>query len=104
MVLFTKKFWATILSITFTFFAECLFAGIFLLIYLAIYYATDYEPLNTGAPVFFAKGFLILLPSVYNIKKIITAYKAKDFVATFGFLNITLLYSACIALLGDGGR
>lgn len=86
------------------FFVECVFAGIFLMIYMAIYYATEYEPLNTGTPVFFFKGFLILLPSIYNIKKIITAYKAEDFATVFGFLSITIIYTTLIALLGGGGR
>lgn len=104
MVLFTKNFWTTVLSIVLTFFVECVFAGIFLMIYMAIYYATEYEPLNTGTPVFFFKGFLILLPSIYNIKKIITAYKAEDFATVFGFLSITIIYTTLIALLGGGGR
>ncbi len=104
MVLFKKNFWTTVLSIALTFFAECVFAMLFLMIYLAVYYTTEYEPLNTGTPVLFAKGFLILLPTIYNIKKIIPAYKAKDFVAVFGFVGITIVYSTWIAFMGGGGR
>jgi len=104
MVLFKKNFWTTVLSIAMTFLAECVFAVFFLMIYGAIYLATEYEPLNTGTPVWFAKGFLILLPSIYNAKKLIAAYKAKDFVAAFGFLGITIVYSILIVLLGGGGR
>ena len=104
MIVFKKQFWNTVLSIALTFSVECVFALLFLLIYVSIYYATDYEPLNTGTPVLFVKGFLILLPSIYNIRKVIEAHKARDFFAVFGFLVISIVYCICIVFLGGGGR
>lgn len=104
MVLFNKHFWKTALTITLTFFIECIFAAFCLVIYLVIYTITEYEPLNTGVLVLLIKGFLILLPSIYNFRKIIEAYKNKDFVTVLGFLVITVVYSICIVYLGGGGR
>jgi hypothetical protein len=104
MLILKKGFWTTVLAVLWVFFAECYFAFIFLMIYFAIYSATEYQPLNTGVPVLLVKGFLILAASVYNFKKIIAAYKANDFVAVFAFLGITIVYDICIAFLGGGGR
>ena len=104
MLIFKKSFWTTVANVSSVFFAECLFAIIVLMIHLAIYSATEYEPLNVGVPVLLVKGFLILVASVYNMKKLIAAYKTNDFVAVFGFLCITIVYSTCIAFLGGGGR
>ena len=99
-----KNFWTIVLSIAFVFFTECFLAGLFLFIYMAIYFATEYEPLNSGNPVLFVKRFLILLPSIYNIRKIIAAFKVKDFIVVLGFVCITIVYSILIAFLGGGGR
>ena len=104
MVIFKKKFWATVLSVVLTFFVECVYAIIFLMLYLTIYSITEYEPLNTGTPVLIAKGLLILPPLIYNTKKIIAAYKVRDFVSVFGFIGITISYSIGIIYLGGGGR
>jgi hypothetical protein len=74
------------------------------LVWAAIYNATDYEPLNTGTPVLFLKGFLILLILLYNSKKIITGYRSKDYVAVFGFLIISITLGILIILPSGGGR
>jgi len=104
MILFKKSFWTIVLSVILTFVIECLFAVLFLIIWASIYYTTEYEPLNTGTPVLLAKVFLILVPFVYNVKKIVAAYKAKDFVTVVGFLGITIVYSVLITLPSGGGR
>ncbi len=104
MISFKKTFRTTVLSITLTLFVECFLAFLLIMIWAAIYYVTEYEPLNSGASVWFVKGFLILLPSIYNVKKINAALKVKDFVAVVGFIGITVVYSILIALLGGGGR
>lgn len=88
--------------VTLTFLVECFLTLVFFMIYGAIYYATEYEPLNTGSPVLFVKAFLILLTSIYNVKKMVAGLKAKDFVTAAGFVGITLVYSVLIAFLGTG--
>lgn len=104
MVIFNKNFWSTVLSVVLTLIVECVLTGVFLVIYAAIYYTTGHEPLNSGTPVLFMKGFLILLVSIYNSKKIIASYRAKDVVAAFGYLAITMGYSILIILPSGGGR
>jgi hypothetical protein len=104
MILLKKSFWIVVGTIALTFLVECIFALICFIIYGAVYDVTEYEPLNTGTPVFFFKGFLILLPSICNIKKIIAAYKVRNFVSVVGFLCITIVYGILIALPSGGGR
>lgn len=105
MILFKKTFWTTVLSIALTLLGECVLAILLIMIiWGSIYYPTEYEPLNSGTPVLFVKGFLILLSSIYNIKKTIAAFETMDLIAVFGFITITIAYSGLFAFSGGGGR
>jgi hypothetical protein len=104
MILFDKHTWATALAVLLTLLAECSLAAIFLILYFVIYTMTGYEPLNTGLPVLIGKGILILVPGIYNAKKVIAGYKSNDSLTVSVFVGITIIYSLGILFLGGGGR
>lgn len=103
MILFTKRFWFVVGSTVVLLAAECFFALLMLLLYLALYMGTGYEPLNTFVGSLIFKGVAIIPVLAYNLKKIVTSYRQRDYLNIIALVSITGIYVWGIATSGGGG-
>ena len=102
--LLRKEFWAVFFEMLLLLILELIFCALVICMYLAIYVASESEILNSITAFILLKVFLSLPPCIYNLNKILIAYKKRDFVKVVGLFIVTALYCFLVWTMGGGGR